>query len=545
MSTSSDGRNIATTKSGHKVVTGPEISKNPPVPPAGPVPGPYVIAAKSSTAKTTGAKLIVKGGETLTVDSVMDADRPANQPSQPTGGDVANFAVSGKVPVTSGTGTCVVSGKDVARTGDTCATNTMTAPAEMAQMTGILVGSAWTGMGGSDKSGDGSGDGSGAMAKPAQGADTPPPPGTESAPENACESGHPVAVQSGFVVDREPELELAGAIPLSVWRHYSSQRHREDGLLGRGGWSLSLDQWVRPAEASLEVRLEDGRSAYFEPIGPGESWFHRRSRLELFADATPGGAIGYRVFDERQRLWRHYRSQVPGGPARLVKISDAYDNAITFRYADDRLAEVIDTAGRVLRVTTDERGHATRLEVWARPPRTPDEIGRGAPAAEPTLQQHVDYAYDDDQCLRWAANALGHGDRYTYDEARRVLSVTLKNGTTFRYRYDPDHGRCIKTWGDDGLHTVELDFRPDYEVYTSGNPEPRHYVGAENGETLLEETLDGTFQRHEEGDDDGHLLSEANAAGETTRFTYDERARRTTAIDPAGNETAWGRRACR
>ena len=245
MSTASDGRNIATTKSGHKVVTGPEISNNPAVPPAGPVPGPYVIAAQSSTAKTTGAKLIVKGGEALTVESVMDADRPANQPSQPTGGDVVTFAVVGEVPVTSGTGTCTVSGKDVARTGDTCATNTISPPAEMAQMTGILVGAAWTGTGGSDKSGDGSGDGSGATAKPAQGADTPAPPGTESAPENACEDGHPVAVQSGFVVDREPELELPGAIALSVWRHYSSQRHREDGLLGRGvGACRSISGYV-------------------------------------------------------------------------------------------------------------------------------------------------------------------------------------------------------------------------------------------------------------------------------------------------------------
>ncbi|RLB63946.1 MAG: hypothetical protein DRI90_05745 [Deltaproteobacteria bacterium] len=538
MSTESDGRNIATKKSGHKVVAGPEISKNPPTPPAGPIPGPYVIAASSSTAKSTGAKLTVGGGEALTIDSVMDADPPANQPSQPTGGDIQTFAVKGKVPVTSATATLKVSGKDVARTGDRAAVNTIAPQQEMAQMTGVLMEGASLAAGGGSAGGDGSASGSTAAGKPAQSADQEPAPGASSSPKAPSCEKDPVAVLSGFVIDSDDDLTLPGAIELSWSRHYSTQRHREQGLLGKGGWVLSLEQWVQPGEGRLEVRLEDGRSAYFEPIEAGQKSFHRRERLELHARAR-GGTLSYQLYDLSTRLWRDFAPQVSGGLARLTAISDAHGNTIRLQYEGDRLGRVIDTAGRELRLSHTDQGYLSRVEVWARPPRTPAERDQGVPAEELSLQTWIDYAYDSDECLAQVTDALGYSDRYQYDIERRRTCYTLKNGQSFYYAYDPVHGRCIKTWGDDGLHSGVFERRPDHEVFTHGGPEPRHYQGTEDGFTLLEETLDQTYQRKRQYDDDRYLLSEENAAGHAYQFGYDSRGNRTSVIDPAGNETQW------
>src|SRR5690606_23915681 len=126
----------------------------------------------------------------------------------------------------------------------------------------------------------------------------------------------------------------------------------------------------------------------------------------------------------------------------------------------------------------------------------------------------VDYAQNESDCLASATDALGHAERYRYDAARRLVQVTLTNGTSFYYLYEEQFGRCVETWGDGGLHTVKLDRRPGGEIYTTGNPEPRHYVYTEDGYTLVEETPDGSFRRERAYDDDRYLLSEANAAGE-------------------------------
>jgi len=548
MSSESDGRNIATTASGHKVVAGPELSNNPPTPPAGPIPVPYVIAASSSTATSTGEKLIVKGAEVLHIDSAMDADPPANAPSKATGGDVVTFAVRGSVPVTSATDTTTVSGKSVVRTGDTAAVNTASDDAEFPQMTGILVDGAGVIAGAANASKAAGGDGDTAAAKAAQGSEEEEAPAAANAPAAPECDLDPIAVVSGDVLDSDVDLTLPGAIALSWSRHYSSQRHQQRGMLGCGGWTLGMEQWVRPGRdpqgrPRLEVSLRDGRTAYFAPIGAGEQSFNRQERLELFADKDGR----YRLWDLSSRQWRDFAPQPPQQPnavARLVAIWDeARRGCIRLDYDGERLVRVVDTAYRELRLSHGEQGFVARLEVWARPPRTQDEIAAGTPAAEPSLQTWIDYAYDADDCLASVTDALGCADRYAYDIARRRVRYTMKNGQSFHYEYD-EQGRCVRGWGDDGLHSGDFARKTGsdgtVQVHTSGHPEPRRYVGDADGYLLLEETLDGSLQRKNEYDDDHLLLSESNAAGHKTVFCYDERANRLSLTDPAGNETQYG-----
>lgn len=119
-----------------------------------------------------------------------------------------------------------------------------------------------------------------------------------------------------------------------------------------------------------------------------------------------------------------------------------------------------------------------------------------------------------------------------------MVKTTLKNGVSFYYLYDDESGWCIRTWGDGGLHTVDL--KPDFKkktTHTSGKTEPRIYTWNDDGLVLREETLDGSFVREREYDADHYLLSEVNAAGEKTEYAYDARGNRIEIVDPAGNET--------
>ncbi|MEM9874317.1 MAG: DUF6531 domain-containing protein, partial [Myxococcota bacterium] len=532
MATESDNRNIATTKSNHFATCQPQISLvNPPPPPTGPLPTPFMVFSRSKKASRTSGKLTIGGAPVLVSTSSMDVDAPANQPSQAGGGDVVSRAVKGKGNMTMGSGTTTAGGKGVARTMDPVAINCTAPGMKLAQGQGPLIeapGGAG-GKGGAD--GDAEASGGTGTPKPANTAQQKTGGGDAANPA-PCEGGHPVALETGYVIDEDVDLALPGVIPLVVKRSYSSQRHREEGLLGRGGWHLSLEQWVVPDGDVLSVRLEDGRDAYFDPIGPGERSFHRRDKLELFAERAVDG-VRYRLWDLERRQWRVYVAQ-GGRAARLVAIADAYGNQIAFAYAGDKLQRVTDTAGRELRCVYDEgrQRYLKRIEVWSRPPAQEETD----PLA---LQTWVDYAQDGDDCHAAATDAEGHTERYRYDVWRRMVQVTLKNGTSFYYEYEEEFGRCIKTWGDGGLHRVELDRREGNELYAFGNPEPRRIVYTDDGYALVEEAPDGSFRREKTYDDDRYVLTETNGAGETFAFTYDDRGHRTSVVDPAGNEAHW------
>ncbi|WP_437318624.1 restriction endonuclease fold toxin [Sorangium sp. So ce385] len=333
-------------------------------------------------------------------------------------------------------------------------------------------------------------------------------------------TGHPVDATSGTVVDRKVDLSLPGAIPLLWERHYSSARALERTSLGRGGWTHGLEQWIEADEAGITLRDEQGRDVYFPRIAAGESAFHRPDRLTLRAEQ--GG--GFSVYSHASRLTRRFAPAAPQGRAWLRAIEDAHGNAITLEYTGERLHRVVDTAGREVRVKMSHGGRIARLEVWA----------------ESILEQWVDYAYTKMGELASATDALGHAEHYGYDEDHRMVKTTLKNGVSFYYDYDPETGWCRKTWGDGGLHTVEL--RVDLEqriTWLTGNEEPRILHWNEDGIVVREETPDGIVLRTCEVDEDQYVLAEANGAGEATRYEYDARGNKIREIDPAGNVTQW------
>lgn len=333
-------------------------------------------------------------------------------------------------------------------------------------------------------------------------------------------TGHPVDTTSGRVVDTKVDLSLPGAIPLTWQRNYSSAQALERTSLGRGGWTHSFEQWVEQNDEGLSLRDEEGRDVYFDMIAPGESRFHRGDRLTL---SSLGGGI-FEVYSHETRLIRRFEPAVDRSRALLRSIRDVYGNAITLEYTGERLRRVIDTAGREVRVKMSHGGRIARLEVW---------VGDH-------LEQWVDYSYAKMGELANATDALGYGERYEYDEDHRMVKTTLKNGVSFYYSYDVETGRCTKTWGDDGLHTVVLRYDLESRITRlEGNDEPRVLYWNEDGLVVREETPDGALVKTCEYDADQYLLAEGNPVGKTRRCEYDARGNKSREIDFAGNVTTW------
>jgi RHS repeat-associated protein len=508
---------IATTGSGHYGLAPPVMSLNPPPPPAGPVPAPYPYQCRSATATGTAAKVESGGKPVLVKDSEMKVEAPANQPSQPTGGDVVTHAVKGSAVMDVGSSKVRSERKKVCRTGDGVKMNVIS-KAQTAQANTVLFAGAGTLASNAGKKKKA------APKKKKKGkVGGNKKKGKTSGPKKPKKTKDPVAIASGEVIDEACDLALGGVIPVRWTRWYASSDAPGRTPLGRGGWTHGYHQWIEPDEGGmLTLHGDDGREVYFAHVGPGESTFHRRERLRLTA-APHGG--GFEVYSLDTRLTRVYAPLTAGGPrAALRAIRDGYDNRVELTYAGEVLSALRDTAGRELRLVHDGKKRITRVEI-----RAAGELGAW-----------VDYAYTDEGELGAATNALGLAERYAYDGLHRLVEKTWRHGLRFHFAYDPETGLCVKNWGDGRLHYAELQY--DEEACTTlltGTDEPRLFTWNADGLVVREETHDGSFVRVSEYDDDGYLIAAENAAGEKTTHAYDELGNLVETVDPAGNTTRW------
>ncbi|MFO0590462.1 MAG: DUF6531 domain-containing protein [Polyangiaceae bacterium] len=531
MGTTSGKRNVATTGSGHVATSPPATSLVPPPasPTTPPTFAPFPYVARSATAEQTSDRLKVGGHPVLVKGSVMSVDPPANTPALPTG-DIVTAAKVKKAHVTDGSSRTTSGGQPVAQTGSLVAMNVLTGQENTAQVMTPLIEGAGAGAAGGDSGG-------------AEGTEKNKKNAVPARPAKECTTeGHPVDVASGFVVDSATDIALPGVIPFVWKRRYSSSAAREDATaLGKGGWFHSFDQWVEPMEGGYRYETGDARQIAI-PQGADGRMFHRGEQLVL-SEERRGEVWIASLTDRRTRVFAKVRNH---DRLYLVAIRDAWGNAIRLEYAAGRLSRIFDTAGREVRVLSNPRGRVQRLEVRGAPESgaAPEAAGASAPLL------WIDYAYHPEGELARVENALGHADRFEYDGFHRMVKTTLKNGVSFRYEYD-EKGRCKRTRGDidarlfgEGdaalpLHNVEFSFEPDGVTTTSGTRRPRRYACNTQGLVTREETFGGDHAVVRAYDSDEYLLSESNAAGETTTFQRDARGHLTKRVDPAGNLTSW------
>ncbi|EYF01095.1 PAAR-like domain-containing protein [Chondromyces apiculatus] len=348
--------------------------------------------------------------------------------------------------------------------------------------------------------------------------DGPDKPGDSScsSKKDCTAEGHPVDVATGEVVDEATDLSLPGVIPLVIERRYAaSRRDHRDAALGPG-WSFSLEQWIEEREASLALRDGEGRWIHFDKVEAGGASFHRRERLEL----RVGGDGTYRVHDPEKRLTRVFEGTGP--KALLSAIEDASGNAIRLHHAGGVLARVVDTTGREV-VCTWEGGRLTRLDAWV----------------EGQVAQSVAYRYAKAGTLAAVVDAVGGEEAYEYDGSDRMVLARLKNGVCFQYAYDDESGRCVKTWGPDGLHEVALYADLGAGTTLAESEEPKVYTWNDAGLVTREETTTGEVLAERVYDADLFVVEERNGAGDATRFERDARGHLLRVVDAAGNATAW------
>lgn len=352
-------------------------------------------------------------------------------------------------------------------------------------------------------------------------------------------AGDPVDVATGRVYTVPvTDLHLPGPIELAFTRTYSSAARSRDVGLGFG-WAFTLGWSITVRRRTIEVWNGNGTTVDFDHLAPGESATGHEGYL-LRRDAD-----GF-VLDAGDDLVRTFREALEDETVyRLTEVRDANGNVIRLSYDQGRLVEIVDTAGRRVRVATTPEGRMGALLV-----KNAEHQGRWLTFAT--------YSYDTDGNLVSATNADGHETRYTYGEDHLLATQRYPTGLTATFRYD-DAGRCIETWAtypdgvdpslDDalprvladgetrakGIFHVKLQFDGDFVEVVNADSVQRYVVGALGKLDKAVTGAGGVYTRTY--DERGHETSYTNALGATTRWERDERGRILAIINPLGYRT--------
>ncbi|KYF69666.1 RHS repeat-associated core domain-containing protein [Sorangium cellulosum] len=363
-------------------------------------------------------------------------------------------------------------------------------------------------------------------------------PDYEKHPECGYAS-HPVDVVTGRAFTYPTvDVHLPGPLPLLFRRMYSTTMAARDTGLGFG-WGHTIGWEVEVRRRSLVVWNEQGMPVEFPMIRPGDEvvgpfgWALRREAWGFVVDANDDV---YRTFCERDE---------PGLRYRLSAIEDRNKNRITIIYQQGKIASIVDSAGRSLRVHTTPEGRIASIE-------TKNAVAGGAWLTFAT------YRYDGHGNLVECRDTDGFSSHYEYDEEHLLTKDTDRAGLTFYFVYDR-HRRCIESWGEypgerdpslaEGLPQVLADGRTrvkgishcKMEYLDNGYSEVadsarvRRFFGNEHG--LLDKRVEGQGVISCTYNAAGHLTSRTDELGGTTLYELDDRGQLTRLTDPKGRST--------
>lgn len=352
-------------------------------------------------------------------------------------------------------------------------------------------------------------------------------------------AGDPVDVATGRVYTvPATDLELPGPLPLVLTRTYSSAARERDVGLGFG-WAFTLGWSITVRRRTLDVWNGNGTALTFDALAPGETalgqdgWELRREADGFVLDAG----------DDLVRTFRE--AQEDGALFRLSEVRDANGNTIALAYEQGRLVEIVDSAGRRVRVTPDQDGRIESLRV-----KNAEHQGR--------WQVFARYRYDADGNLVSVIDADGHETVFDFGDDHLLRSYRHPTGLTVRFVYDAA-GRCVETWGEHpggedpsldaalpavladnetkarGIFHVKLTFSGDMTEVIDSDGVQRYAVNAFGKLDKAVTGSGGVYTRTY--DERGHEISYTNALGATTTWERDARGRILAIVNPLGHRT--------
>lgn len=313
--------------------------------------------------------------------------------------------------------------------------------------------------------------------------------------------GDPVDVVSGANIDISFEFRLEGPLPFEWRRYYDSSKNLKRSPLG-WGHTHEFDRWLLFDVDGMRYIGPEGDLVFFPfLLKDGEQVSRNGFTLKRISTSC------YHI-DRHQHPIMEFVFETPDCPAPIRRLFKG-SSSIHFQYGSNGfLNQVTDSLRRQIHVETDENGHI-----------------RGLFLVEPEGQEIrkislITYHYDEAGHLVQGIDAYRNPFRFTYDQDHRMISKTDRRGYTFFYEYDKE-GRCVHSYGQDGLHEVRLKFltQEGMTIVTKADGGEWFYFYDQNGAlTQILDPYGGTKLFHLDGQ--GRVVEETDPNGNGIRWIY-------------------------
>lgn len=336
---------------------------------------------------------------------------------------------------------------------------------------------------------------------------------TPSHQKSCGRPGEPVDVWTGANVDDFDDFPLPG-VPALSWKRYYDSRHAQlDGPIGRG-FSHHFQRELRRTSEGFQYISEE-REIVDLPQLDDETRSCSADGLELSLIGPGLYRLGESGREDMEFLMPH-GSHV----AALVAVCLQGERVELVYDENHLLARLNCPEGQSVLLSYDSFGHLRQLHAR-------DHQGNSKLMAR--------YDIDEAGHLLRFIDALTNSASYGYDESSRMSVKTDQNGYSFHYRYTGD-GRCVHTYGDDGLYDIKLDYFPEALLtkVTWADDAVFYYIFDLTG-TLTEIIDPAGGSQTFELDDDGRVVSETDVAGNVIEYLYDHTGGLSGRLFPTGH----------
>lgn len=354
--------------------------------------------------------------------------------------------------------------------------------------------------------------------------------------------GDPVDVVTGAQTDRALDFRLAGnslgspadprastfgslvdlraSTDVLFYRHYASQRAKEDTGLGPG-FRHGFDHRLLFDVDGMRYVAPDGSEASFPFLSRAGA---RETAPGWFLTRTSAQAYALVASDDSQTL--HFQMDREGrGSLQSLLQGEQW---LRFQYSAERQLVGLDSSiGYAVRFEWSSRGRLSRA-IWCNP----------ADGRERAL---IQYFYDEHGRLTGGIDGYGHKFGLAYDTAQRVTRRTDRNGYSFEFAYD-DQGRCVQARGQDGVLEVKLAYEPDARMTKVTHGDGGEWLYFYDETSTLLQVIDphGGTTVYGKDPETGRVDAKIDPAGSITRYIYDTTGKLSALVTPTGEHYSPG-----
>ncbi len=312
--------------------------------------------------------------------------------------------------------------------------------------------------------------------------------------------GEPVDAATGRVFAENTDFSLSGPIPLEWNRIYHSDGEVPSPIGSNWHHSYHIGYWEMENEF-ITILLPDSREIVVPPLHLGDRFYHRKEKITWFRDKE---GYGYRNNDGL--TYRFSQLGYADNFYPITQITNDLGFKIQFNYRNGGvLYQIIDSAGRLLDVTSDSNNRITGVSTN----NNGEKINL------------IRYEVDNNDNLVKVTDA-NNVSKHFYYEGHLLVRLTNQSGLNFYWEYEGkgDNAKCIHTWGDNGILEYWTQYDKGKTMTTNAiGHSTTYYYDASNLIYRITDAKQGdTYQTYNEHQD---LVMVVDPLGNTTKYNYD------------------------